>query len=275
MTEAAAVELVAAPARAVIEVAAGGRLGALSIAGLDLLVGRGEANDDPLSWGSFPMAPWTGRLRRGRFAFAGQIYQLDRDLPPHAIHGTVYRRGWEVEWVTDRSCQLACALGPGWPLGGLARQLVELDAHALRLTLEVHAAEVPMPAACGWHPWWRRGLTFGGTLELQADLAGRWERDADGLPTGAVVPVGARPPEGWDDCFEVAGDGPLAVLRWPGAVEVTMQSDCGQVVVYDQPEHALCVEPQSGPPDSLNLDGHVVAPGEPLVAHTTWSWMLG
>jgi aldose 1-epimerase len=55
-----------------------------------------------------------------------------------------------------------------------------------------------------------------------------------------------------------------------------MASDCTHLVVYDQPAHALCVEPETGPPDAFNLGlAAVVAPGRPLVATTTWSWKLG
>jgi aldose 1-epimerase len=64
-------------------------------------------------------------------------------------------------------------------------------------------------------------------------------------------------------------------LRWPGAVEVTLSSDVSLAVIYDQPEHAVCVEPQTDPPDALNLRPHLVEPDQPLVARTTWSWALG
>jgi galactose mutarotase-like enzyme len=45
-------------------------------------------------------------------------------------------------------------------------------------------------------------------------------------------------------------------------------------VVFTEPPHAVCVEPQCGPPDAFNL-GHgfvVVEPGEPLVHTMTWRW---
>ena len=45
---------------------------------------------------------------------------------------------------------------------------------------------------------------------------------------------------------------------------ITMVSDCDHWVIYDMPKHALCVEPQSGPPDGFTLAPHVVAPQSPL-----------
>jgi galactose mutarotase-like enzyme len=44
--------------------------------------------------------------------------------------------------------------------------------------------------------------------------------------------------------------------------------------VFDQPEHAICIEPQTDPPDAFNLSPAVVRPGEPLVVTATWSWQL-
>jgi galactose mutarotase-like enzyme len=45
-------------------------------------------------------------------------------------------------------------------------------------------------------------------------------------------------------------------------------------VVYTNPEHAVCVEPQSGPPDEFNLAPKIVEPGTPLVVEATFRWAL-
>jgi aldose 1-epimerase len=95
-----------------------------------------------------------------------------------------------------------------------------------------------------------------------------YKRDREGIPTGELVPVGPHP---WDDCFTRLGE-PAVVLRWPGAIMLTLDTSCSCLVVYDEPEHAICVEPQTGPPDAFNLSPRVVRPGEPLVATATWSW---
>ena len=55
---------------------------------------------------------------------------------------------------------------------------------------------------------------------------------------------------------------------------MTVTSDCDHWVVYDQPAHATCVEPQSGPPDALNVAPVVVSPGEPLTRTMTITWRL-
>jgi aldose 1-epimerase len=43
-------------------------------------------------------------------------------------------------------------------------------------------------------------------------------------------------------------------------------------VVFDRLSHAVCVEPQTGPPDALRLTPVLVEPGLPLIAEATFSW---
>jgi aldose 1-epimerase len=248
-------------ARLVVSPERGGRIMALTVDGLDLLV-TPEADDH--NYGCFPMAPWAGRVRHGRFDFEGQRHQLPLNNPPHAIHGVVRDHPWREagEGV------LSTPLEPPWPFGGHVVQRFSLAPNALRLTMEVHAGDVAMPATCGWHPWWARRARRGGELSVDLHAEAMYRRDEDGIPTGELVTPGPHP---WDDCFTRLGD-PPAVLRWPGALTVTLETACPCVVVYDEPEHALCVEPQSGPPDAFTIDPVVVEPGEPLVATASWSW---
>jgi len=44
------------------------------------------------------------------------------------------------------------------------------------------------------------------------------------------------------------------------------------VVVYDERPDALCVEPQTAPPDAINLTPGLVRPGSPRSARAVWSW---
>ena len=250
-----------------IDPAAGGRLASLVVDGLELLV---TAADGATDWGCFVMAPFAGRVRNGRFNFKGTEHQLPRNLPPHAIHGTVFDRPWTVEEQEPDRALLSCTLGPDWPFAGRVEHEVVVDDDAVELRIEVIADDEPFPAAAGWHPWWRRRLRRGGPLAVDVDAESMWERGPDGIPTGELVPPPAGGP--MDECLTDLRR--PAVLRWNGAIELTVESTCDDLVLFDEPTHAVCVEPQTGPPDALRLTPVLVEPGWPLVAETTFRWAL-
>lgn len=255
---------------AAIDLDAGGRLVSFMVNGRELLVTEGMG---PIAWGSFPMVPFAGRVRHGRFEFRGRRHELPLNFPPHAIHGTVHERRWAL--VDDDTIETE--LGPSWPFKGRARQRFQLEAGSFTSRLELQADE-PMPASIGWHPWFRRRLlsTSGGAtleeaagpLKLDLDAGAMFRRDRAGIATGELV---APPPGPWDDCFTDLRRAP--VLRWPRFLELTIESDCPTWVVYTVPEHAICVEPQTAPPDALNTGAAaIVIPGRPLIAEMTWTW---
>lgn len=266
------VVLRAGSAEAVLDPGTGGRIAALRVDGVDLLVTR---RDGPLSWGAYPMVPWAGRLRDGLLRWEGTVHTLPSHLlPPHAIHGTLVEAAWEAEPSVDgTTAVLEAPLGPSWPFGGRAVHRVALAEGLLTATLEVHAEGQPFPAIVGWHPWFRRALrgpggALGGPVEIDLQARGMLVRGDDYLPTGEVVPV---PPEPWDDCFVGVSSAPI--LRWPGAYEVALESDAAYWVVYTEDAAGVCVEPQTGPPNGLNTgDFTLVDPGRPLVASMTLRW---
>jgi len=245
----------------------GGRISSLIVRGNELLVTEGSGS---MLWGSFPMVPFAGRIRDGRFRFADRDVELARNYPPDAIHGTVFERPWQV----DNQSTLSIDLGPGWPFAGRVVQEFLLSDDRLDVSLTLRAEE-PMPAVLGWHPWFRRRLTGrvgqpaepSGPVELHLDAARMYVRDADGLPTGELV----EPPAGpWDDCFTGLRSAPR--LTWPGIVRLELTSSCDHWVVFDEPRDAVCVEPQSGPPDFVNIAPSTTIPAEPLVATMSWRW---
>ncbi|MGZ8438045.1 MAG: aldose epimerase family protein [Candidatus Limnocylindrales bacterium] len=247
----------------------GGRISSLVVHGSELLRSRAEGGG-PILWGSFPMAPFAGRIRHARFQFAGRDVQLEVNHPPNAIHGTVFQRGWHVDDPTT----LSIDLGPGWPFPGRLVQRFALRDDGLDISLTLLADE-PMPAWMGWHPWFRRRLT--GTdgrpaapsepVQIHLDAAWMYVRDADGLPTGELV---APPPGPWDDCFTGLRSSPR--LTWPGVLGLELTSSADHWVVYDEPPDAVCVEPQTAPPDFVNLAPSTTLPGVPLVATMGWRW---
>ena len=251
-----------------VEPAQGGRVAQVVVGTQPLLCDDPSAG--PIGWGSYPMAPWAGRLRAGRFTFEGTTHQLelnhtDVDGARHAIHGTVFNAAWTVDDVGPAEVTLHCPIdGPlGWPFAGTARQTITLTDDALTCRLSVETAGASFPASIGWHPWFCKPdrLTF--------EPDGMYERADIGLPGTAVVPPVAGP---WDDCFVNHRPVVLHYDNGPAASTVTVTSDCDHWVVYDRPVHATCVEPQSGPPDAPNVAPVLVTSGHPLVRSMTITW---
>ncbi len=266
--------LTAGPCSVAIDLGAGGRLASVNVHGLELLEQRTESNH-PFGWGSYVMVPYAGRVRRGRFSFDGADYELPINLGDHAIHGTSYDRPWEVLAASTGWALLGTRIGndstPEWPFPATVTHLISLSTSGLTQVLGVTPTERAMPVTFGWHPWFRRRIERGGALELDVDVsaAQRLARDADGMATLDLVDAGPRP---WDDCFLDVG---RTVLRWPGAIEVEVLHDAPCVVMYDPP-HAICVEPESGPPDAFTLDpdGSRLEAGDLAELTVSWRWKM-
>ncbi|NYZ63750.1 aldose epimerase [Luteimonas deserti] len=239
---------------------AGGRIAQITFAGEPLLVGPADGHPETIAWGCYPMVPWAGRLRAGRFRFDGADHVLATNLGPHAIHGLGFSMPWQVQLHTVDCVVLSLQLprDARWPFGGTVRQTVRVTPRRLRLTMTLHAQVLAMPAVIGWHPWFRK------PERLEFAPTGVYPRDADGIGT---LPLAAPPPPPWDDCFTGA-DG--AVLH-RGGQRIMLASDCSHWVVYDAPAHATCVEPQTGPADAFNLEPQRLEPGQGM---TRWFEMV-
>lgn len=256
---------------AVVDATAGGRVSSLVIDGRELLVQHGF---DIFHWGSFPMAPWAARVRRGRFEFGGNVIQLPINAPPHSLHGLVTDRVWTVLATDGQSVSLTVDLGQDpadpwlWPCR--VTQRISLSENRMDFQLAV-LAEQTMPADIGWHPWFVRELRTGATsvaAELQAHAGQIYLNDPEGLPSGELGPP---PPPPWDYCFVGLEQPPR--LRWPGVLELTVDSECDHWVLYDMEPAGICVEPWTGPPNSLNGAGRrIVTPDQPLEATMSWTW---
>jgi len=270
----------------VVEVAprAGGRVAQIRAEGEPLLVDVPEDAGRPMQWGSFPMAPWAGRIREGRFTFAGVRHQLvtnhhdgghGHGAAPdprrtHSIHGTVFTRPWSVDELTPTAAVMSCPLEGAldWPFAGVATQRIEASPQSVHCELTVTSSGDRFPAVVGWHPWFRKPdrLLFRPTA--------MYVRDEFGIPTGEIVEPRPGP---WDDCF--VNTEPVVLLHDRAvAAEVTVSSDCDHWVVFDHMHHATCVEPQSGPPDAFGLGERAVGglvtvdPSTPLHRTMTVSW---
>ena len=217
--------LEAAGARVVVRPEEGGRLGSVIVAGRELLV-----TSDPqglIHWGSYPMAPWAGRIRRGRFAFDGREHRLPLGMPPHAIHGVVYDRPWTVRsaghdrdrarrpLAVPRTGRAAVRPGRGRARGGRC---------ASRRTSRCPRSSGGTRGSGARSRAWRPGPG----CDFDADEV--LVRDGEGIPTGERV----APLDGpWDDAFTGVRRPPA--IEWGSAFRLELESTCPWWVVYTLP----------------------------------------
>jgi len=247
-----------------VEVApqAGGRIAQIRHRGVEWLVGPEEGYPGAISWGAYPMLPWAGRLREGRFRFEGRDYAIAANLGPHAIHGLAFDQPWQVVERAEGVLRLTLDLAadPRWPFGGRAWHDIVLDDDALRLRLRVQAGERAMPRpVLGWHPWFRKQRDF------DFRPSAYYPRDTAGI---ATLPL-ASPPGPRDDCY--LNHAPVRLLH--AGQSLQLSSECDHWVFFDEQPQATCFEPQSGPPDAFNLRaGEALAPGESIEAAFQLRW---
>ncbi|WP_328911015.1 aldose 1-epimerase [Streptomyces sp. NBC_00234] len=255
------VRLTVGDAELTVDPTHGCRISSLRIGGTELLR-QGER------YGCFPMVPWCGRTENGKFRSGGELHSLPLNAPPHAIHGTGRDTSWTIARETGSEAAFYYDLAEPWPYPGRVTQTFELAEDSLTLRMGVEAQVDSFPAQAGWHPWFLRNI---GGQEVLVDFDAVWqeERGEDHLPTGRRIDPLPGP---WDDCFGMP-DGVDVKLTWPQQLELTVKSRDEWVVVYDEQDEAVCVEPQSGPPNGLNSTPRLVTPIDPLEIATTWSWV--
>lgn len=252
-------------ASAKVDLTHGGRLSSLKIDGHELLVTVDERDRaaDQFGWGAYPMVPWAGRVAFGRFTVAEAECALPINMGSHSLHGT----GFTSSWTRSGDNTITLAFADPWPFPGSVTQTFDLASDSLTCTMVVTAG-ASMPVMLGWHPWFVRTLGTNATASLDFGQARMYERDQNGIPTGRLVDV----PEGpWDDCFTDLSADPT--ITWGDTMALRLESSCSHWVIYTEPDHALCVEPQSGPPNEFNTEEvRMMAPGNTYEAWFKLTW---
>ena len=250
----------------------GGRLVSLCLAGTEIIGAAPAGEGLPASWfqGCFPMAPYAGRLRHGRFEFEGEGYAVPLNAGEDSAHGLVDDVPWSVVSRSGSALVLSVKLGARWPFGGRVDQAFHLTKSGLTVTLTASNETRPMPAALGFHPWFRRDANTGGLASYSVRPRLRFAPDENGSPRVPTPDLGVRP---WDDVFTGLEEPPT--IRWPNGPTLRIRSSSDIWIVYERLPEAFCIEPITAPPDSLGTDrAAIVRPGEPLVLKMGLSWDL-
>ena len=280
----------------VVEV--GGGLRAYRRDGLDYLDGYGEDELCPGSAGQV-LAPWPGRIRDGRYTFAGEALQLPLTEPArhNAIHGLVNWQRWRAVEHTPSAvlveCDMPAQIGYPWPL--TVRTRYALGADGLTVEHEVtNTGTRSCPFGLAAHPYFRLPDATVDDLLLTVPARSRVLFDGRYLPIGAAKVTGGdhdfttarrigtqildnafgdleRDPDGTSS-VRLRDDNARRTLRvWAGEEFKWWVVFSADTLHGERQRRSVAVEPQTCPPDAFR-SGHdviVLAPGQ------TWSARWG
>jgi len=221
----------------------------------------------------FPMTPYGGRLRNGRFRFEGRevTYPLNGLPEKHSSHGDGWTRPWSLTHLDRRSAAMTLSHEPQAPLKYACTQTVSVDPTKVTIIMVLGNLDSQrIPVGIGLHPYFADRVD----AVLSADLPAQWHwddelmplargpnPDADGFRRGKAVvdlPVAAEFDE-WD------GE---ARIHWPArglSVHLTTAPPMKHAVMWvPAGKDFFCFEPTSHATDGLNARaGH--PPGEDFV----------
>jgi aldose 1-epimerase len=229
---------------------------------------------------SFPLVPYSNRIRGGRFVFRGREVTVAPNVPtdPSPLHGQGWMSPWRVERASPAQAELVFRHPAGeWPWDYEARQHFTLDDGGLGIRLSCrNLSGEPMPCGLGQHPY----FPCTGETRLDTEVEGVWTIDADVLPIERVPATGRydlrdRPVCGQDLDHGFDGWGGVARIHTPGApfrIELSSpDATCFQL--YSPPSGGLFVaEPVTHTNAALNapeeewerLGLRVLEPGEEM-----------
>ncbi|HQT46104.1 MAG: hypothetical protein B7X08_03790 [Acidocella sp. 20-63-7] len=223
---------------------------------------------------SFPLVPFSNRIRGGRFSWGGEDFALSRQSgdPRHALHGGARFLPWRVAAQNAQSVRLELDYQPdaedAWPFAYKAWQQFVLRQDRLHLSLGLqNLSSVAAPAGLGWHPYFTREKQT--TLAFTA--AHLWEKDGEDIPIRA-----SKPTHAFD--FSVAkglGEGLIdhAYGGWSGEASIAypesglrlhlhVSRSLGDIILFTPMEQDFfALEPVSHRPDGINPNGEAADQG--------------
>jgi len=204
----------------------------------------------PEKCASFPLVPWSNRIRDGVLTFRGRTWQLARTAADAtAIHGAVLEYSWCVADLTESSVDLELdttdLTGVNFPWRFRSRISYALTDASLAVTTTIENIDSePFPAGFGHHPYFQRRLLADrpdAVLQVPAERAYALDRAIAVGPAGDV-PVRAdyRAPRPLgsafvDDVLTARRPGEPVRIHYPEqGVDVRLDADdtFSHVVVY-------------------------------------------
>lgn len=225
---------------------------------------------------SYPLIPWSNRIRHGELLWKGKAYQLRRwGTEDFAMHGTAVEFPWTVvERGTDHALLEFDSrefYGVNFPWSFLTRALFSLDGSRFTVRLSIENVDrVPFPAGMGHHPYFVRSISptdesAGEEARLQVNCERGYvlENCMPSAPAGPLPPPidfrGMRSlgSDLIDDCLTDRTSPIAATIEYPGTLSIDLEAGdlLTHVVVYvPVGEPYFAVEPVTNANDAFTLD---------------------
>lgn len=218
-----------------------------------------QLKENPCLYGNPVLFP-PNRTADGIFLFEEKEYHLPVNEPHtgNHLHGMLYNALFDVLEVTDRSA--VCLLknsGNLFPFDFCMKIFFALDGEGLTQYIEIrNEGSCSMPVLLGFH------TSFAAPAEFSVSIKERWERDGRHIPTGKLSPLNE-----YELCFKkgCASEGQIISDYYTaenqyarlGHVLYQVSPEFTQWVLYNGGGNKdfLCVEPQTGPVNGLNIPG--------------------
>lgn len=153
----------------------------------------------PTIFGAAVLFPFPGRIRGGRFSFAGKTHQLEQNEPStgNAIHGCVSRAAWSLLDTSADEAGATATYGIGmdsqddlldrYPFPFRLNMSIGIrNGHLVHSFIAENLGSGPMPIGLGLHPYFPLPLGSKGDVddhEIWIDAPYFWEQES-AIPTG-------------------------------------------------------------------------------------------
>ncbi len=243
---------------------------------------------------SFPMVPFSNRIRDAAFRFRGRMVRLPQRSGPesHAIHGHAWQAPWSIVASSDAGLTLEYRHpADSWPWSYRAEQTFTLTPTAMTVRFAVtNEATDPMPVGFGLHPYFVRTPN----TRIHAAVGQMWRADENAMPADLIAPPpdlafdsgGLNPDTTPLDNNLVGFQGRVAIEwpEWNARLEMAADPIYACLVVYTPAgRDFFCVEPATNCIDGFNLaeDGRtdtgiiVLEPGDTAVGDVAFTPRVG
>ncbi|HEV7614089.1 MAG TPA: hypothetical protein VGO37_19590 [Steroidobacteraceae bacterium] len=216
---------------------------------------------------SFPLIPYGGRLRQGRFEFDGRRYQFPLNALPerHSSHGDGWIRPWTLDHLGRRDAVMSLEADEAAPFQYRCTQTIAIADD--RVSIELSARNLSsqrIPMGFGLHPYFANRSD----ARLKAALPVRWLWDEELMPVRPEVNPDAagflrhRRVSELPVTAEYADWNGRATIEWPTMhlrVELETQPALKHAVFWmPKGQDFFCFEPLAHATDALN--GHPMRP---------------